>query len=65
MLRVPHAKPVMLLRGEAEVLHTGLFGQIEPHIGIEVNEIELPREEFVFVTRNILLSQSSGSVLDN
>ena len=51
--RAIHGEAVVVLAGDDDVLHAGVFGHLHPCFGIELHGVELLGELFVFLHRNL------------
>ena len=52
LLRVPQAEAVVVLRGEHDVLHAGVLGDVDPLVGVELRRIESLVKVVVFLDGN-------------
>ena len=54
-LRAEHREAVVMLGGDDDVLAAGLFGQLDPLVGVELRRVELGGELFIFLHRDFLV----------
>ena len=58
VFRIPHAKAVMMLGGEADIFHARFFRQKHPFLGIIIHGIKLMHVLFVFFIFHIIPGQN-------
>ena len=51
--RMVHGEPVVMLAGDHDVLHPGIFGHPHPFLGIELHRIEVSGELLVLLHRDL------------
>ena len=62
LLRVEHAKAVVVLGGEDDVFHAGVFGDFDPLVGVELHRVESLVEVIVFLDGTCALRDQPISV---